>query len=175
MMKLKELVTTNKGIFSYLNDIKPLPWGKVVTPEDTDAAFMFAHGDKIVTGKVLDMFSESGEDATLEQLAKIINMNYSETWARMFDEFEARYPLNIVSRETINDSTLETGNTTNKVSAYDSENLTTDTGVDDNNNKERNYTKDKISFEAYTKNVELLQDNLIYDKIFLNVKDFITL
>ena len=175
MMKLKELMTKNKGLFSYIDEVNPLPWDKVVTPEDTDVAFMFSHGDKTVTGKVLDMFSESGEDATLEQLAKVINTRYHDKWVKLYEGFIADYPLNVVSRETLDDTVTKENNTTNKVSAYDSDALTTDTGVDDNGTTTHTYTKDKVSLDAYNKNVELLQDNLIYDKVFLDVKNLILL
>lgn len=174
-MKMNELVTTTKGIFSYIDEVKPLPWDKVVTPEDLDIAFMFAHGEKTVTGKVLNMFSDLGEDDTLKKLAKIINTRYYDKWSKLYEGFIADYPLNVVSRETLDDTVKKENNTTNKVSAYDSDDLTTDTGVDDNGTTTHTYTKDTVSLDAYNKNVELLQDNLIYDKIFLDVKNLILL
>lgn len=174
-MKLKELMTTSKGLFSYIDEANPLPWDKVVTPEETDNAFMFAHGEKTVTGKVLDMFSEYGEDATLKQLAKVISTRYHDKWSKLYEGFIAEYPLNVVSRETLDDTVTKENNTTNKVSAYDSDDLTTDTGVDDNGTTTHTYTKDTVSLDAYNKNVELLQDNLIYDIIFLDVKSLILL
>ena len=174
-MKMKDLITTSKGLFSYIDEVNPLPWGKVVTPEDTDAAFMFSHGDKTVTGKVLDMFSEDGEDETLKKLAKIINAHYGVKWGRMYEGFIADYPLNVVSRETLEDTVTKQNNTTNKVSAYDSDDLTTDTGIEDNGSTTHTYTKDNTSLDAYNKNVELLQDNLIYDNVFLDVKNLILL
>lgn len=175
MMKLKEMITTSKGLFSYINEVNPLPWDKVVPPEDLDIAFMFAHGEKTVTGKVLDMFSNLGEDETLKQLAKVISTRYNNKWLKLYEGFSAEYPLNVVSRETLDDTVNKDNSTTNKVSAYDSEELTTDTGIDDNGTTTHTYTKDNISLDAYNKNVELLQDNLIYDKIFLDVKNLITL
>ena len=175
MMKLKELMTTSKGLFSYIDDVNPLPWDKVVPPEDLDTAFMFANGEKNVTGKVLNMFSESGEDTTLKQLAKIINTRYHDKWSKLYGGFIDEYPLNVASREKLDDKVTKENNTTNKVSAYDSDTLTTDTGIDDNGNTTHTYTKDKISLDAYNKNVELLQDNLIYDKVFVDVKNLILL
>lgn len=174
-MKLDELITTSKGVFSYIDAISPLPWDKVVTPEDTDIAFMFAHGEKVITGKVLDTFSDLGEDGTLEKLAKIINTRYHDKWSKLYEGFIADYPLNVVSRETLDDTVKKENNTTNKVSAYDSEDLTTDTGVDDNGTTTHTYTKDNISLDAYNKNIELLQDNLIYDIVFIDVKSLILL
>ena len=174
-MKMKELITTSKGLFSYIDEVKPLPWDKVVTPEEVDAAFMFAHGDKTVIGKVLDMFSEEGEEATLKQLAKVISTRYHDKWVKLYEGFSNEYPLNLVSRETLDDTVKKEKTTTNKVSAYDSDDLTTDTGVDDNGTTTRIYTKDKISLDAYNKNIELLQDKLIYDTIFLDVKNLIML
>lgn len=175
MMKLKELVTTSKGLFSYIDEVKPLPWDKEVPPEDLDTAFMFSHGDKTVTGKVLDMFSEDGEDETLKQLAKVISTRYNDKWVKLYEGFSADYPLNLVSRETLDDTVKKENNTTNKISAYDSEDLTTDTGVDDNGTTTHTYTKENISLDAYNKNIELLQDNLIYDIVFLDVKSLILL
>jgi len=172
---MDELVTTSKGIFSYINEVNPLPWFNVLPPEDLDIAFMFAHGEKTVTGKVLNMFSDLGEDETLKKLAKIINTIYHDKWSKLYEGFIADYPLNVVSRETLDDTVTKENNTTNKVSAYDSEDLTTDTGVDDNGTTTHTYTKDTVSLDAYNKNVELLQDNLIYDKIFLDVKNLILL
>ena len=174
-MKLKELMTTSKGLFSYIDEVNPLPWDKVVTPEETDNAFMFTNGEKTVTGKVLDMFSESGEDTTLEKLAKIINTRYHDKWSKLYEGFIADYPLNVVSRETLDDKVTKENNTTNKVSAYDSEDLTTDTGIDDTGTTTHTYTKDVVSLDAYNKNIELLQDNLIYDIVLLDVKSLILL
>ena len=174
-MKMNELVTTSKGLFSYIDEVNPLPWDKVVTPEDIDIAFMFANGEKTVTGKVLNMFSDLGEDETLEKLAKIINTRYYDKWSKLYEGFISDYPLNLVSRETLDDTVKKENNTTNKVSAYDSDDLTTDTGVDDNGTTTHTYTKDTVSLDAYNKNVETLQDNLIYDKIFLDVKNLILL
>lgn len=174
-MKMKELITTSKGLFSYIDEVNPLPWDKVVPPEDLDTAFMFAHGEKTVTGKVLNMFSDLGEDETLKQLAKVISTRYHDKWAKLYEGFSAEYPLNVVSRETLDDTVNKENNTTNKVSAYDSEDLTTDTGVDDNGTTTHTYTKDTVSLDAYNKNVELLQDDLIYDNVFLDVKNLILL
>lgn len=174
-MKMKELITTSKGLFSYIDEVNPLPWDKIVTPEDLDTAFMFANGDKTVIGKVLDMFSENGEDETLKQLAKVISTRYHEKWLKLYEGFSAEHPLNLVSRETLDDTVKKENNTTNKVSAYDSEDLTTDTGVDDNGTTTHTYTKETVSLDAYNKNVELLQDNLIYDKVFLDVKNLVLL
>lgn len=174
-MKMNELVTTSKGLFSYIDEVNPLPWDKVVTPEDIDIAFMFAHGEKTITGKVLEIFNDLGEDATLEKLAKIINTRYHDKWSKLYEGFIADYPLNVVSRETLDDTVKKENNTTNKVSAYDSEDLTTDTGVDDNGTTTHTYTKDNISLDAYNKNVDLLQDNLIYDNVFVDVKNLILL
>lgn len=174
-MKMKEMITTSKGLFSYIDEVNPLPWDNVVRPEALDMAFMFAHGEKTVTGKVLNMFSDLGEDETLKNLAKIINARYHDKWSKIYEGFSAEYPLNVVTRETLDDTIKKENNTTNKVSAYDSDELTTDTGVDDNGTTTHTYTKDNISLDAYNKNVELLQDNLIYDKIFLDVKNLILL
>lgn len=174
-MKMKELITTSKGLFSYIDEVNPLPWDKVVTPEDLDTAFMFSHGEKTVIGKVLDMFSDLGEDETLKQLAKVISTRYHDKWVKLYEGFSAEYSLNLVSRETLDDTVKKENNTTNKVSAYDSDDLATDTGIEDNGTTTHTYTKDTVSLDAYNKNVELLQDTLIYDIVFLDVKNLILL
>lgn len=174
-MKLSELITTDKGLFKYIDEVSPLPWSEVVTPYELDSAFMFKNGCKTVSGKVLKMFSDLGEEETLSSLAKIISNMYANKWGQLFEAFNIDYPVNVESRETSDDVNTGTNSVKNTVSAYDSEVLVPDSGRDGTTEYNHKITKDKISLSAIQKNIELLQDSLLYDIVFTDTKSLILL
>lgn len=174
----------NHDIFYYLNDINALPFDStIITPEECDLAFRFKNNNKVMASSITTMLNNNmTPDDILKKISQIESLIYKNKWSLLYTQFIKNTPLDEESSQTQTDNNTENGtidsNNTNtqKVSAYDSsEPVTNDINTIENSEKTTNTTNHtnvitKTSQATIAKNIELLQDNLIYDIIFEDIR-----
>lgn len=173
-MKLDDLVRTH-GIFTAIDKIKPLPFSQLVSPDEIDLVHLYKYGEHVLNSKVAEQVYETNPEMVVDNLAHFFVTMYYDKWVKMYNALNIDLPLNISSRETFDESTTIDSTNTENVSAYDSDELVTDSGSTETNKNNHNYTKDKISYATLERNIHLLQDNLIHDIMFSDVNNNILL
>lgn len=194
-LKVKDLKVDDKGIFYYINEIKPFPFTEVIPVKSLDLGFQMLHGEKILSPFVIDRLGGDINDNTMNELAKIIVSMFGSKWEKMISLYENELNLDTYKMTTTEqvDETGENSNTRtdesssereNLVSAFDTENLSnegkeinsgssniTDTG---NRTNSKNITKEvkgnnNNRLDDLTKVIDILKNNLINDIIYIDV------
>lgn len=182
-----ELVKLNdgKGIFYYLRANNALPFSEdVASVSECDGAFSYNHGLKNLNANLIDIL-DRGEspEYVFSTVANVLKLLCSKKWDRLYKEFLIETPLNQkeVTNTKQNKQTQVTNNDTitvdNKVSAFDSSDLVDDkseqtTNTNNDNTVNNNETTTTVSSnDVYWENIERLQDVIIYDIIFTDIKN----
>lgn len=132
-LRVKDLKVDNKGIFHYINEIKPIPFTNLIDVKTLDLGFEMLHGEKVISQFVKSRFKDEIKENTMIDLAEIIVSMFGSKWDIMISIYENDLDLEsykLVTTEQVD----ETGNVTNlkedissserenQVSAFDSEN-----------------------------------------------------
>lgn len=194
-LKVKDLKVDNKGIFYYINEIKPLPFTNIINVQTLDLGFEMLHGQKVLSPFVKDRFNTEVKEDTMLDLAEIIVSMFGDKWEIMFSLYEEELNLDTYKMTTTEqvDETGESSNIRtdesssereNLVSAFDTENLSnegkeintdnsrfTDTG---NRTNLKNITKEvkgniNNRLDDLTKVTDILKNNLINDIIYIDI------
>lgn len=161
----------DKGIFTYLDEIQPFPFDKVVTPAEMDRAFQFKYGEMNVTQTVVTMNIKYGSDETLQRCASVFHTMFKNKWDRLYNAFIDDLPLSVSKRETLKEDNTLNGAVNHNVSAYDSNDLVADNQDKTDNTTNHNYTKDTVSYNALLRNIKALEDDYIYGIMFSDIKE----
>lgn len=173
-MELEKLLRT-KGLFTAIDKIKPLPFNKLVTPEEIDLVHLYKFGNRTLNSKTAEQVNETSPEMVVDNLAHFFITMYYDKWNKIYNGLNIDLPLNVTSRETYDEVITINNESKDNVSAYDSDELVTESGNTTTNNNNHTYTKDKISYNDLERNIELLQDNLIHDIMFTDVNNNILL
>lgn len=194
-LKVKDLKVDNKGIFYYINEIKPLPFTNIINVQTLDLGFEMLHGQKVLSPFVKDRFNTEVKEDTMIDLAEIIVSMFGDKWEIMISLYEEELNLDTYKMTTTEqvDETGESSNIRtdesssereNLVSAFDTENLSnegkeintdnsrfTDTG---NRTNLKNITKEvkgniNNRLDDLTKVTDILKNNLINDIIYIDI------
>ena len=194
-LKVKDLKVDDKGIFYYINQIKPLPFTDIIPVRSLDLGFQMLHGEKILSPFVKDRLGGEINENTMIDLAEIIVSMFGSKWDKMISLYENELNLDTYKMTTTEqiDETGDYSNTRtdesssereNLVSAFDTENLSnegkeittgttnyTDTG---NRSNLKNITKEvkgniNNRLDDLIKVTDILKSNLINDIIYLDV------
>ena len=200
-LKVKDLKVDDKGLFYYINEVKPLPFTELITVKSLDLGFQMLHGDKVLSPFVKSRFRDDIKENTMIDLAEIIVSMFGDKWEMISSLYENE--LNLDSyKMTTTEQVDETGENSNirtdensserenLVSAFDTENLSnegkeinsgnssvTDTG---NRTNLKNITKEvkgniNNRLHDLTKVTEILNNNLVNDIIYIDVVQLVGL
>lgn len=168
------------GLFTEMNKIEPFEWNDLYTPEQLDILLLFKHGNKPLINSLYYV--------ELDTLAKIVYTSYNIKWQKIFkglvennDSLNQTY--NILTNElvTSDDELIQKGNTTNKVGAFNSEDLISDSGVENNStignneNVERLTEETRVDNNTLIQNIQFLETNLFSDIVLKDISDLILL
>ena len=200
-LKVKDLKVDDKGIFHYIDEIKPLPFTEIISVESLDLGFQMLHGEKLLTPFIKDRFRVDIKESTMIDLAEIIVSMFGSKWDTIISLYENELNLDTYKMttteqvdETGENSNIRTDESSsereNLVSAFDTENLSnegkeintgnsnfTDTG---NRTNLKNITKEVTGninnrLHDLTKVKEILNNNLINDIIYIDVVQLVGL
>lgn len=199
-MRLKDLQVDGKGIFYYINEIKPLPVDDLVEISTVDLTFNLKHGNKIISPFVKSMYQEHKEDTLIELSKIIVSMFYSK-WERTVETYKNELSLetyNLETSESIGETGSRSSNRTdvstdereNKVSTFDDENYSneglettsgnlsvTDTGSTEHNKTVTKLVKGNINNKLSDVNryLNILQKDVFNDMIYTDVSQLLGL
>ena len=177
------LAKSTKGLFENLVELSSFPIqnvdGKLV-----DETFSTLNGSKRLPKAVLTLLETYTADETNKRLAEMLSLMYAEKWTRQNEllEFEVFGDKRKVT-EKINDvgKAGTKATETDKVSAYDTDEFVNEKQKETQADNDTKNDRDRVLEETLNKSSELndmldrLQDRLIYDTIFSDVKRFVTL
>lgn len=177
------LAKSTKGLFENLVELSSFPIknadGKLI-----DQTFNTLNGSKRLPTAVLSLLDEYTADETNKRLAEMLSLMYAEKWKRQNELLE--YEV-FGDKRTITEKINDVGNAgtkateTDKVSAYDTDEFVNDKQRETQANNGTKNDRARLLEETLNKSSELndmldrLQDRLIYDTIFSDVKRFVTL
>ncbi len=201
VLKVKDLKVDDKGIFYYINEIKPFPFTEIIPVRSLDLGFQMLHGEKILSPFVKDRLGGEINENTMIDLAEIIVSMFGSKWDTIISLYENELNLDtykMITTEQVDEtgdySNIRTDESSsereNLVSAFDTENLSnegkeittgttnyTDTG---NRSNLKNITKEvkgniNNKLDDLIKVVDILKNNLINDIIYIDVVQLVGL
>lgn len=195
VLKVKDLKVDDKGIFYYINEIKPFPFTELISVKSLDLGFQMLHGEKRLSPFVIDRLGGDINDATMNELAEIIVSMFGSKWEKIISMYEEELNLDTYKLTTIEqvDETGEISNIRtdksssereNLVSAFNSEDFSnegkeiniensniTDTGTKSNLKNVTKEVKGNVNnrLDDFMKIVNILKINVINDIIYSDV------
>lgn len=158
-MKYADYNFNGETIFTYLEKSNILPFSSEVVPnEEIEIAFSFLYGEREVSVKSETLFIEKPQKA-LETVAKMLGVMFKEKWKLSYSLLEFDFSSTSVEKT---DNVV-----TEKISSFDSEELLNDSETTDTT------TRTNSSTQQYIKNITMLQDRLIHDIIFNDIRNTI--
>lgn len=194
-LRVKDLKVDDKGIFYYINQIKPLPFTEIISVRSLDLGFQMLHGEKILSPFVKDRLGGEINENIMIDLAEIIVSMFGSKWDTMILLYENELNLDtykMTTTEQIDErgdySNIRTDKSSsereNLVSAFNSEDFSNegkeinieDTNITDTGSRSnlKNVTKEvkgniNNRLDDFTKIVNILKTNVINDIIYLDV------
>lgn len=170
-MKYSEYIEKGgKGIITLLGANQTLKYllSDIIKP--LDDTFLMENGNKDFTISVENMLATSND---LTPVANMLKIKYEDYWKVLYNS-QVKNNDPIYSIITIGDSELNTtGNTTNKVSGYDSPSMVdTDASNTTGNTTNTNSVK-TLNYADLTNLLSELKNNVFYDKLFTDIRNYI--
>lgn len=172
-----------KGIFAYIVELNGFPIPNV-DGNLVDYSFTLLNGQRRLPQSIINMLERYTVEETNKRLAETMILMYGEKWKRQEDllQYEITGNKRTVT-EKVKDNGTNTQNTTDtkKVSAYDSETFVNDSQDTFNangtntNDKDRTLEETLENYQGIDPAIERMQNRLIYDIMFTDVKRFVVL
>lgn len=168
-MKFKDLTFNGKNLFTHIEEISGFPFAKeLISSDEMFHAFVFLNGEREVFNKIEEVFVLDPE-TTLKQLAKDMKLLNYKKWELLYNLMDLDFSS--TSIETVKENVKNDGKNTNNVSAFDSNEMVEDTNENKTNTLNRDYQRSTKSVQQFVKNITMLQDRLIYDIIFKDIRE----
>lgn len=152
---------SNNQTLSYLlsDDIKTL-----------DSAFLLENGEKKFSIPVENLLKNEND---LTPIANMMKVRFGKTWKTLFNSIpQDNDPLaNQVTKTT---GSMDTNNqTTNQVSGYDSDTMVNDNSNQSTGSNKTTQTVTKMNYENLTNLLGELKNNVYYDILFSDIRNYI--
>ena len=168
---------SENGLFAALNKVAPLPFG--ITPSTCDILYNNRYGSRLL--------ARFGRDNDVSTIATVLQEMFYEKWTNAWNSYQSYADMILGDKETTSENVVDdnvntgTNTDTNTVSAYNDENFVNDdkksTEIHNEikNNRTRNKTVTKTNINTVEKVSKLLQNDFLYDTIFIDVNTVLTL
>lgn len=167
----------NESIFTRIQTLNPYPFFETMLPDDMDTALIINYGERVVYPKLHNL--------NLDKLASIINSLYGSNWEKLItiNTLDFKAGAEKIVNETTTNTVLATGSnsTDNQVSAFNSDELMTDTkDVGSSTNTEdvtgsKQASEKSISMRNAYNNLLLTQKTNILNTVLKDVSSYLTL
>lgn len=169
----------DKSLFSEINNIESFPFIELYGVEKLDLLYKVNYGNKIISKNI--------ESLTVSDVANIIVISHATSWKNQYDLLMNEIRLGVESVNTIEETVSEDmlrildSDNINKVSAFNSEDLTmNDSNVDSVNEDSekkliRNREQANKSFTAIQKQLELFNSSFVVDVVCKDVSKILSL
>ena len=152
---------SNNQTLSYLlsDDIKTL-----------DSAFLLENGEKEFSIPVENLLKNEND---LTPIANMMKVRFGKTWKTLFNSIpQDNDPL--VNQVTKTTGSMDTNNqTTNQVAGYDSDTMVNDNSNQSTGSNKTTQTVTKINYENLTNLLGELKNNVYYDMMFSDIRNYI--
>lgn len=159
-----------KGIITLLGDYQSINFLLSDNIKPLDDIFLMENGNKQFTISVENMLKYNND---LTPVAHMLKIKYAKYWKVLYNS-QPKDTDPIYTSITVGNSELNTtGNTTNKVSGYDSPSMVdTDASNTTGNTTNTNSVK-TLNYSDLTNLLSELKNNVFYDKLFTDIRNFI--
>lgn len=167
----------NESIFSRIQTLSPYPFFDTMLAVDMDTALVINYGERVIYPKL--------HNISIDKLASIINSLYGSNWEKLIaiNTLDFKSGAEKIVNETTNNNVISTGanSTDNKVSAFNSDELVTDTkDVGSSTNTEdltgvKQISEKTISLRTAYNNLLLTQKTNILNIVLKDVASYLTL
>ena len=182
MKKMSDVKTvydkfSENGLFAALNKVAPLPFG--ITPSTCDILYNNRYGSRLL--------ARFGRDNDVSTIATVLQEMFYEKWTNAWNSYQSYADMILGDKETTQEQVVDdnvntgTNTDTNTVSAYNDENFVNDDkkSTEIHNKTDNKRTRDKTVRKTNINTVEkvskLLQNDFLYDTIFIDVNTVLTL
>ena len=198
-MQVRDLYIDGKGIFYYMNKVKPLIYSVTMDIDMLDLAFISIHGIREISSLANTILENEITPEKMESLAKVVLGLNIDKWENLFNVMTADLPLEtykMITTESVEDSgesesnisTENTNTDSNKVMGYNSSDFVDDEQTERTNsdltiNSVNNLNNRQRTSEVKGNNGNIIDDrikaldylnkSLIYDIIFVDVSTLI--
>ena len=168
---------SENGLFAALNKVAPLPFG--ITPSTCDILYNNRYGSRLL--------ARFGRDNDVSTIATVLQEMFYEKWTNAWNSYQSYADMILGDKETTQEQVVDdnvntgTNTDTNTVSAYNDENFVNDDkkSTEIHNKTDNKRTRDKTVRKTNINTVEkvskLLQNDFLYDTIFIDVNTVLTL
>lgn len=159
-----------KGIITLLGENQTLKYLLSDNIKPLDDTFLMENGDKNFSVSVENMLKTNND---LTPIASMIKIKYGKVWQVLYnsqpDENEKIYSIITIGSSEAN----TTGNTTNKVSGYDSDTMVASDGSNTTGNTTNTNSVKTLDYSNLSNLLSELKNNVFYDKMFSDIRNYI--
>lgn len=198
-MQVKDLYIDGKGIFYYMNEVKPLIFSVTMDIGTLDLAFISIHGIREISSLANTILNNEITPERMESLAKVILGLNIDKWENLFNVMTADLPLEtykMITTESVedsgeNESNISTENTntdSSKVTGYNApdfvddeqtERVNSDLTINSTTNLNNRQRTSEVKgnkgniIDDRIKALDYLNKSLIYDIIFVDTSTLV--
>ena len=170
MMYSEYIKNGGTGIIQLLSNNQTLSYLLSDDISTLDSAFLLENGEKNFSLPVENLLKNEND---LTPIANMIKVRFGKTWKTMFNAIpQESDPLaNEVTKTT---GSIDTNNqTTNQVAGYDSKTMVNDNGNQSTGSNKTTQTVTKMNYENRTNLLGELKNNVYYDMMFSDIRNYI--
>jgi len=158
------------GIISLLSQNQTLKYLLSDSIQPLDTTFLMENGNKKFSLAVENMLNAEND---LTPIASMLKMRFGQYWQVLYNSQPTDTDPVYSSITTTNGEITTKGNTINQVSGYDSPTMVDNDGNNSTGNQTNNNTVKTLNYEDLTKLLGELKNNVFYDKMFIDIRNYI--
>ena len=159
-----------KGIITLLGENQALKFLLSDNIKPLDDTFLMENSNKNFTISVENMLKANND---LTPVANMLKIKYDKYWNVLYNSQPKDTDPIYTSITTGNSEANTTGNTTNKVSGYDSSTMVDSDGSNTTGNTTNTNSVKTLDYTELTNLLSELKNNVFYDKLFTDIRNFI--
>lgn len=170
MMYSEYIKNGGTGIIQLLSNNQTLSYLLSDDVSTLDSAFLLENGEKNFSLPIENLLKNEND---LTPIANMMKVRFGKTWKTMFNAIpQDSDPLaNEVTKTT---GSIDTNNqTTNQVAGYDSDTMVNDNANQSTGSNKTTQTVAKMNYENLTNLLGELKNNVFYDMLFSNIRNYI--
>lgn len=158
------------GIFSLLSNNLTLKYLLSDSIQPLDSTFLMENGSKQFTLAVENMLNVEND---LTPIANMLKARFGQYWQVLYNSQPTDNDPVYSSITTSTGEINTKGNTVSQVSGYDSPSMVDNDGSNSTANQTTNHTDKTLNYADLTKLLGELKNNVFYDKIFTDIRNYI--
>ena len=170
MMYSEYIKDGGPGIITLLSSNQTLKYLLSDVIQPLDSTFLLENGDKKFTLAVENMLKSEND---LTPIASMMKIRFGQYWQVLYNSQPTDNDPVYSSITTSTGELNSKGNNVNQVSGYDSADMVDNDGSNSTGNQTTNNTVKTLNYDDLTKLLGELKNNVFYDKMFLDIRNYI--